>query len=61
MKCFEMIGRREKEYLKPFCNQPKLVEPVPPLRGLVTLVMLVPPLPQWATLFRPWRDSAVMR
>jgi hypothetical protein len=61
MKCFEMIGRREKEYLKPFCNQPKLVEAVPPLRGLVVRTNTFPPLPQWATLFRPWRDCAVIR
>src|SRR5882672_6878160 len=29
---------------------------VPPLRGLVLRANTVPPLPRWATLFRPWRD-----
>jgi hypothetical protein len=29
---------------------------VPPLRGLVRDTNAVPPLPRWATLFRPWRD-----
>jgi len=56
MKCFGMIRRREKEHLKQFCIHSELVEPVPPLRGLVIHANTFPPLPQWATLFRPWRD-----
>src|SRR5258708_2723772 len=30
---------------------------VPPVRGLVVHTITVPPLPRWATFFRPWRDS----
>ena len=33
-----------------------LVSFVSPLRGLVLRVNSYPPLPRWATLFRPWRD-----
>jgi hypothetical protein len=29
---------------------------VPPLRGCLCREDTVPPLPRWATLFRPWRD-----
>jgi hypothetical protein len=29
---------------------------VPPLLGFVLHAILVPPLPRWATFFRPWRD-----
>jgi hypothetical protein len=59
VKCFEIIWRRERDYLKQFRNQSKLVGLVPPLRGWVTFVTLFPPLPRWATVFRPWRDFAV--
>jgi hypothetical protein len=37
-------------------NTSKLVAYVPPLRGFVPDAYSVPPLPRWATLFRPWRD-----
>jgi len=34
---------------------------VPPLRGLLLPANTVPPLPWWATLFRPCRDWNAMR
>jgi hypothetical protein len=37
-------------------NISKLVSHVPPLRGFVPDANSVPPLPRWATLFRPCRD-----
>jgi anhydro-N-acetylmuramic acid kinase len=37
-------------------NNLNWVSPVPPLRGLVHDTNAVPPLPRWATLFRPCRD-----
>jgi hypothetical protein len=33
-----------------------LVSLVPPLRGLLFYATTAPPLPQWAMIFRPWRD-----
>jgi hypothetical protein len=59
VKCFEIIWRRERDYLKQFRNKSKLVGLVPPLRGLVARANTFPPLPRWATVFCPWRDSAV--
>jgi hypothetical protein len=60
MKCFGLErASREKDYLKHYCNRSKLVGLVPPLRGLVARANTFPPLPRWATVFRPWRDSAV--
>jgi hypothetical protein len=62
MKCFAKTRRSgEKDHLKQPCINSELVEPVPPLRGLVVRANTFPPLPRWATVFRPWRDSAVMR
>ena len=37
-------------------NISTLVGHVPPLRGFFPDAYMVPPLPRWATLFRPWRD-----
>jgi hypothetical protein len=60
VKCFGITGRRvEKDYLKQFRNQSKLVGLVPPLRGLVVRANTFPSLPRWATVFRPWRDFEV--
>jgi hypothetical protein len=60
MKCFEMIRRRgERDYLKQRCIHSELVGLVPPPRGLVVRANTFPPLPQWATVFRPWWDLAV--
>jgi len=60
VKCFEIIWRRERDYLKQFRNKSKLVGLVPPLRGLVARANTFPPLPRWATVFRPWQDFAVI-
>jgi hypothetical protein len=45
-----------KNQLRQARNNSKLVSYVPPLRSLVVHANTAPPLPQWATLFRPWRD-----
>jgi hypothetical protein len=37
-------------------NNSNRVGYVSPLRGLVLRADRIPPLPWWATLFRPWRD-----
>jgi hypothetical protein len=47
-----MDAEREKR-TREFSNLEALV---PPLRGFLLRVNTVPPLPRWATLFRPWRD-----
>ena len=57
MKCFAVTRRRgERDYLKQRCIYSELVGLVPPLRGLAFRANAVPPLPRWATVFRPWRD-----
>jgi hypothetical protein len=62
VKCFGITGRRvEKDCLKHYYNQSEFVRIVPPLRGLVARANTFPPLPRWATVFRPWRDLAVRR
>ena len=50
---------RRKDYLKHYYNHSEFVRLVPPLRGLVARANTFPPLPRWATVFCPWRDSAV--
>jgi hypothetical protein len=50
VKCFEIIWRRERDYLKQFRNKSKLVGLVPPLRGLVARANTFPPLPRWASV-----------
>jgi hypothetical protein len=46
----------EPQALIRVCGNSALVSHVPPLRGLALHSNTAPPLPRWATIFRPWRD-----